>query len=115
MDDNSYVLNYKWAFGLNHRIKSGIQYLTSSNRDQVLYASAHTGVIYDYEKNKQYLLRGHCNTITSLCKSHDDHWVATADSGPDSLIIVWDTQPSLTLKQEQEYQQQMLRNQKKYP
>ncbi|ORX76055.1 WD40 repeat-like protein, partial [Anaeromyces robustus] len=111
-DDTSYVLNYKWAFGLNHKITSGIQYLTSSNRNQVLYASAHTGVIYDYESNKQFLLRGHCNTITCLCKSHDDHWVATADSGPDSLIIVWDTQPSLTLKQEQEYQQQMLRNAK---
>jgi len=112
MNDDSYVLNYKWAFGLNHRLKCGIQYLTSANRNQVLYASAHTGVIYDYEFNKQYLLRGHCNTITSICKSHDDHWVATADLGKDSLIIVWDTQPSLTLKQEQEYQQQMLRNQK---
>ncbi|ORX47377.1 WD40 repeat-like protein [Piromyces finnis] len=111
-DNSSYVLNYKWAFGLNHKIKSGIQYLTSTNRNHILYASAHTGVIYDPENNKQFLLRGHCNTITCLCKSHDDHWVATADSGPDSLIIVWDTQPSLTLKQEQEYQQQKLRNEK---
>ena len=32
-----------------------------------------------------------CNPITCCCVSEDKRWIATADSGPDSMIVVWDS------------------------
>ncbi|NWX52156.1 CF251 protein, partial [Steatornis caripensis] len=57
----------------------------------LLYVSSHTVVIYDVLGNRQYHLQGHTNAISCLCVSEDRRWVATADRGPDPLIIVWDS------------------------
>jgi hypothetical protein len=37
--------------GFNFSINNGVHNLTDELRKEVMYASAHTGVIYDYENN----------------------------------------------------------------
>jgi len=49
-------LNLKWTLGFNYSIVDGVHNLTNNNRKEIFYASAHTGVIYDYENNVQRLL-----------------------------------------------------------
>jgi len=44
-------LNLKWTVGFNYSIIDGVHNLTNKSRKEIFYASAHTGVIYDYENN----------------------------------------------------------------
>ena len=45
--------------GFNYKLINGTHNLTNRNRREIFYASAHTGVIYDYGNNTQRLLQGH--------------------------------------------------------
>ena len=40
---------------------------------------------------QQKLLQGHCNRITATACSDNKRWVVTADSGEDSMLVVWDS------------------------
>uniref|UniRef100_A0A8C6AW43 Cilia- and flagella-associated protein 251 n=1 Tax=Monodon monoceros TaxID=40151 RepID=A0A8C6AW43_MONMO len=77
-----------WSFGWNSSLP--VYYIQDENQRVLLYASAHTAVIYNVFKNNQHHLQGHPNVISCLCISEDRRWVATADKGPDCLIIIWD-------------------------
>ncbi|XP_029426801.1 cilia- and flagella-associated protein 251 [Rhinatrema bivittatum] len=83
-------LNLSWAFGINSNLPV---YNLHDDEDQriVLYACAHTVVIHDFRNNVQRFLQGHCSCISCLCVSEDKRWVATADRGLESLIIIWDS------------------------
>jgi len=37
------------------------------------------------------LLQGHCNQITATACSDDKKWLVTADTGEDSMLVVWDS------------------------
>jgi WD40 repeat protein len=65
--------------------------LTTENRSEIFYTAAHSGVLYDYTNKSQKLLQGHCNQITATACSDDKRWIVTADSGDDSMLIVWDS------------------------
>ncbi|XP_065594798.1 cilia- and flagella-associated protein 251 [Cyrtonyx montezumae] len=78
-------LSLSWALGYNsslavHSMEDGV----------LLYVCSHTVVIHDVLGSRQYHLQGHVNAISCLCVSEDRRWVATADRGPDPLVIVWD-------------------------
>ena len=77
--------------GFNKDIDQGVHFLTDDERTAVFYTSSHTGVIYDYVKKEQILLQGHCNQITATACSEDKRWLVTADSGDDSMLIIWDS------------------------
>ena len=81
------ALTLEWSFGFQGSVHS----LASQSRSAIFYTTAHTGIIYDYTSKTQQLLQGHCNEITATCVSEDKKWIATADSGPDSVIVVWDS------------------------
>ncbi|XP_017916788.1 PREDICTED: WD repeat-containing protein 66 [Capra hircus] len=85
---NTYPLTMTWSFGWNSTLPV---YYIRENERVLLYASGHTGVIYNVLKNNQHHLQGHPNIISCLCISEDRRWVATADKGPDCLIIIWDS------------------------
>ena len=59
--DGVNALNLKWVLGYNKDIDMGVHNLTTENRTEIFYTSAHSGVIYDYMAKEQNLLQGHCN------------------------------------------------------
>ena len=77
---------------------NGVHNLSNEQRNALFFVSAHSGVIYDYGTRTQQLLQGHCNPITASNVSADKRWVATADAGPDSMIVVWDTLSTTPIK-----------------
>jgi len=79
------------VLGFNKGIRQGVHNLTTVDRTEIFYSSAHTGVVYDYEQKKQKLLQGHCNQITCTACSEDKSLIVTADSGQDSMVVVWDS------------------------
>ncbi|NWX33544.1 CF251 protein, partial [Notiomystis cincta] len=88
-DSSLHSLNLSWVFGYNSSLD--VHSLMDGEDRVLLYVSSHTVVIHDILRNKQYHLQGHTNVISCLCVSEDKRWVATADRGPDTLIIVWDS------------------------
>ncbi|KFV53668.1 WD repeat-containing protein 66, partial [Gavia stellata] len=83
-------LSLSWVLGYNSSLAVH-SLMDSEDRVLLLYVSSHTAVIHDVPGNRQYHLQGHTNVISCLCVSEDRRWVATADRGPDALIIVWDS------------------------
>nr|XP_025040576.1 cilia- and flagella-associated protein 251 isoform X1 [Pelodiscus sinensis] len=84
----THPISLSWAFGYNSSLP--VYSLLDEEQRVILYVSSHSAVIHDVHGNRQYHLQGHSNSISCLCISEDRRWVATADQGPDNLIIVWD-------------------------
>ncbi|KAM7090088.1 cilia- and flagella-associated protein 251 [Ciconia maguari] len=82
-------LSLSWVLGYNSSL--AVHSLMDREDRVLLYVSSHMVVIHDILGNRQYHLQGHTNVISCLCVSEDRRWVATADRGPDALIIVWDS------------------------
>ncbi|XP_063272439.1 cilia- and flagella-associated protein 251 [Prinia subflava] len=88
-DRSVYSLVLSWVFGYNSSL--AVHSLMDGEDWVLLYVSSHIVVIHDILRNKQFLLQGHTNVISCLCVSENKRWVATADRGPDALIMVWDS------------------------
>nr|KAF6282991.1 hypothetical protein mMyoMyo1_020515 [Myotis myotis] len=84
-----YPLTMTWKFGWNSSLP--VYYIRDEEQRVLLYANAHTAVIYNVYKNTQHHLRGHPNVISCMCASEDRRWIATADRGPDCLLMIWDS------------------------
>jgi hypothetical protein len=65
--------------GYNKDIVNGVHNLTETDRTEIFYSAAHTGVIYNYISKEQKLLQGHCNQISACTASADKRWLVTAD------------------------------------
>jgi hypothetical protein len=46
------IQNLKWVLGFNKDIIGGVHNLTSEDRTEIFYSTAHTGVIYNYETHE---------------------------------------------------------------
>ncbi|KAM6052184.1 cilia- and flagella-associated protein 251 [Chlamydotis macqueenii] len=89
-------LSLSWVLGYNSNL--AVHSMMDGEDRVLLYVSSHTAVIHDVLGNRQYRLQGHMNVISCLCVSEDRRWVATADRGPDALIIVWDSYSGIPVR-----------------
>ena len=96
------ALNLQSSIGFTSNKIGMIQNLTLGSRKEIFLPAAHTGIIYDYENKTQKLLQGHCNEITACCSKYDEknkkRWLVTADSGENSMIVVWDVELGVNFK-----------------
>jgi WD40 repeat protein len=87
----SNVLKVNWSYGFNKNITNGVHSLSNSSRNAIFFLSSHSGVIYDFEHRTQMILQGHCNVISCCAVSADKRWIVTADTGDDTILVVWDS------------------------
>ena len=90
------ALSLSWIFGFSREV--ALHNLCDENRAAIFYCSAHTGIIYDLNSKTQKLLQGHCNSISCTCASADRRLIATADTGEDSMLVVWDSYSAAPVK-----------------
>ena len=83
-----------WVFGVGDKVDS----LQTETCDAVVYTAEHTCVIYSPSSGKMRMLQAHCNAITALATTADKSVVATADAGPGSFIVLWDTDSATPLR-----------------
>jgi WD40 repeat protein len=92
------ALSLRWTYGFNKDAIGAVHSLATTTRNALFYPAGHTGVIYNYEKRTQQLLQGHSNSITCCCVTRDKRFIATADAGDESLIVVWDSTTGVPVK-----------------
>jgi hypothetical protein len=91
-------LDISWAYGFSKDVIGSVHSLCTKERNALFFLSSHSGVIYDFEHRKQTILQGHCNIITCCIVDKSKRWIVTADTGPDSILIVWDSYTFMPVK-----------------
>ncbi|XP_048833983.1 cilia- and flagella-associated protein 251 isoform X1 [Brienomyrus brachyistius] len=92
----THPLTLRWAFGMNKTLP--VFSLQDKERLVTFYACAHVAVMCDHTSASQHLLQGHCSPVSCLCASEDRRWLVTADKGPDSLVIIWDSYSGIPVR-----------------
>lgn len=94
----SQALSLHWAYGFSKDKIHAVHSLCTKDRNALLLMSSHSGVIYDYEHRTQTILQGHCNIISCCVVDKNKRWIVTADSGTDSILVVWDAIACVPIK-----------------
>ncbi|XP_064391567.1 cilia- and flagella-associated protein 251-like [Halichondria panicea] len=86
---SNHPLSLCWSYGFNSSLP--VHNVSEGTRKMVFYVSSHVGVLLDISDNTQMLLQGHAHSIVATAVSGNKRWIVTADIGPNSTLIVWDS------------------------
>ncbi|XP_044753389.1 cilia- and flagella-associated protein 251-like [Coccinella septempunctata] len=79
----------EWAFGFNK--DATVLNLYHSDRAMLLFNATQCGVLFDVKQKKMNFLQGHPNKVVAVSSTSNGSFLASADSGPDNIIVVWQT------------------------
>ncbi|XP_075969110.1 cilia- and flagella-associated protein 251-like [Anticarsia gemmatalis] len=81
--------NMRWIHGYNNKVE--VINLNSYGSTIVFYAAANCGVLYNWTRHQMRILQGHRHVVTALATDKKGRWLITADSGPENILIIWDS------------------------
>jgi WD40 repeat protein len=94
--DNHSCLSLSWTIGMNSHVP--LLNLSVSGKTRYFCAAGNVGIIGTGSGKAQTLLQGHISDIVSAAVSHDKQWLITAESIPDTFLIVWNTYTAKPVK-----------------
>jgi WD40 repeat protein len=89
-------LSLSWTIGINNNVP--LLNLSVTGKTRYFYAAGNVGIIGTGSGKAQTLLQGHISNIISAAVSHDKQWLVTAESVPETFLIVWNTFTSKPVK-----------------
>jgi WD40 repeat protein len=95
-NNNHSCLSLSWTIGMNTNVP--LLNLSVSGKTRYFYAAGNVGVIGTGSGKAQILLQGHISNIVSAAVSHDKQWLVTAESTPETFLIIWNTYTSKPVK-----------------
>ncbi|CAF0838357.1 unnamed protein product [Rotaria sordida] len=88
-NNNHSSLSLSWTIGMNYNVP--LLNLSINDKTRYFYAASNVGIIGTGSGKTQTLLQGHISDIISAAVSHDKQWLVTAESIPETFLIVWNT------------------------
>jgi len=95
-EDVRSCLALNWTIGMNTKVP--ILNLSITGKTRYFYATSNVGIIGTGSGKVQVLLQGHISNIISAAISYDKQWLVTAESIPETFLIVWNTYTSKPVK-----------------
>ncbi|CAF1588853.1 unnamed protein product [Adineta ricciae] len=89
VDENPSSLSLRWLIGMNPNIP--LLNLSVTDKTRYFYTAGNVGVIETGSGKGQSLLQGHTSTIVTAAVSYDKQWLVTAESSPETFLIIWNT------------------------
>ncbi|XP_013141215.1 PREDICTED: WD repeat-containing protein 66-like isoform X2 [Papilio polytes] len=88
--------NIRWIHGYNAKV--GVINLNDEGSTIALYAAGNCAVLYNWTTNEMRILQGHKHVVTCIAADSKGKWLVTADSGPENVLIVWDSSDNFPVK-----------------
>ncbi|XP_059061775.1 cilia- and flagella-associated protein 251-like [Achroia grisella] len=81
--------NIRWIHGYNPKV--GVINLNDKGSTTIFYGASNCGVLYNWTTNQMRILQGHRHIVSCIASDRKGKWLVTADSGPENIIIIWDS------------------------
>ncbi|KNE70555.1 hypothetical protein AMAG_14677 [Allomyces macrogynus ATCC 38327] len=97
-------LELEYLFGVSCQLANPVHCIPGSDEDparppSVLFCASNNVVLkHAVAGMDQVHFQGHSHAITALCVSRDRKWAVSADTGPESLLLVWEIATGMPIK-----------------